>query len=149
MGKLDKSKYFLLIFGNFWSRKDLDKIGIEYKSLGFINDKKILNQIYCSSDIFIFPSLQEAFGKTWAEAFTCRIPVVCFKETSPSEIIEHKVDGYIVNQINSDKLKEGIEWISNNWVNNNEKKVINKKTFFFESRNVASQYLEIYKKILY
>ena len=146
--KLDKSKYFLLIFGNFWSEKDLDKIGIEYKSLGFINDKKILNQIYSSSDIFIFTSLQEAFGKTWAEAVTCGIPVVCFKETSPSEIIEHKVDGYIVNQINSDKLKEGIEWISNNWVNDNEKKVINKKTFFFESKNIASQYLEIYKKIL-
>ena len=29
--KLDKSRYFLLIFGNFWSQKTLDKVGIEYK----------------------------------------------------------------------------------------------------------------------
>ena len=147
--KLDKSKYFLLIFGNFWSRKDLDKIGIEYKSFGFVNNIKILNKIYCSSDIFIFPSLQEAFGKTWAEAFTCGIPIVCFKKTSPSEIIEHKVDGYIVNQINSEQLKEGIEWVSNNLVNNQEKKIINKKTFIFDARNIAFQYLKIYKKIIF
>lgn len=148
LGKLDKSKYFFLIFGNFWSQKDLDKIGIEYKSLGFINDKKTLNQIYRSSDIFIFPSRQEAFGKTWAEAVTCGIPVVCFKETCPSELIEHKVDGYIVNQINSDKLKDGIEWISNNLINDKEEKVTNKKKFIFDSKNIASQYLEIYKKTL-
>ena len=36
--KLDKSKYFLLIFGNFWSQEVLDNIGIEYKILGFIDD---------------------------------------------------------------------------------------------------------------
>ena len=44
--KIDKSKYFLLIFGNFWSQSALDKIGIEYKSLGYINDEKKLNLIY-------------------------------------------------------------------------------------------------------
>ena len=40
--KIDKSKFFLLIFGNFWSNESLDKIGIEYKSLGYIDDKKLL-----------------------------------------------------------------------------------------------------------
>ena len=38
--KLDRSKYFLLIFGNFWSYEILNDIGIEYKILGFIDDKK-------------------------------------------------------------------------------------------------------------
>ena len=40
--KIDTSKYFLLLFGSFWSHKTLNKIGIEYLSLGFLDDKKKL-----------------------------------------------------------------------------------------------------------
>ena len=55
--KLDKSKYYLLIFGNFWSHKTLDKIGFEYKSLGFIDDTKILNSVYSCADLFVASSI--------------------------------------------------------------------------------------------
>ena len=47
--KLDK-KVFILIFGSFWSQQLLDDVGIEYKNLGFINDKTKLNMIYSSAD---------------------------------------------------------------------------------------------------
>ena len=61
--KIDQSKYFLLIFGNFWSKKTLDEIGIEYKSLGFIHDKKILNDVYSCADIFVASSIQDGWPK--------------------------------------------------------------------------------------
>ena len=147
--KLDKSKYFLLIFGNFWSQRILDEIGIEYRSLGFIKDQRKLNLAYSCSDLFLFLSLQEAFGKTWAEAMTCQIPVICFKETSASEIIEHKKNGYIVDNINSDDLKEGIKWLTN--FQNNKFKLnenINEKIKLFDSNIIAEKYIDIYKKFL-
>ena len=147
--KLDKSKYFLLIFGNFWSQKILDNIGLEYKCLGFIEDKIILNAAYSSSDLFVFSSIQDAFGKTWAEASACGIPVVCFKNTCASEIIDHKTTGYIVDELESDELKKGIDWISNEldsnalWNSNFRKRIS-----IFDPQHIAKQYIELYKKIL-
>ena len=147
--KLDKSKYFLLIFGNFWSQEVLDNIGIEYKILGFIDDKKIINAAYSGADIFVAPSIQEAFGKTFAEAMLCEIPVVCFNNTSISEIVDHKINGYVVKNINSDELKDGINWISEQIKKNNYKKGgARAKAIDFDSKIIAKKYIELYKNTL-
>ena len=144
--KLDKSKYFLLIFGNFWSQKILDNIGIEYKILGFIDNKKIMNAAYSSADIFVASSIQEAFGKTFAEAMLCETPVVCFDNTSISEIVDHKINGYIVKNKNPHELKEGIDWMSEEI----KKKNYNKdrarvKAIDFDAKVIAKEYIELYK----
>ena len=146
---IDKSEYFLLLFGNFWSDDVLKKIGIEFKSLGFVNDRDYLNNIYCSSDIFLFPSKQEAFGKTWAEAMTCKIPVVCFDKSSASEFIDHKVDGFIVDKIDSFEFKKGIEWISSSYQKNNSNfSAFKKKLNNFDAKNIAKQYIQLYKELM-
>ncbi len=143
--KLDKTKYYLLIFGNFWSQNLLDDIGIEYKNLGFIDDKKKLNLVYSSADFFVFSSIQEAFGKTWAEALACHTPVICFSNTSASEFVEHKSNGYICDGFNDEKLKEGINWLSNKMNYNNLKNnTVNKKLFEIDAQNIAKKYIEIY-----
>ena len=147
--KLDKSKYFLLIFGNFWSQNRLDKIGIEYKSVGFIKEKKILNAAYHCSDIFVFSSIQDAFGKTWAEAIACDLPVVCFSKTPAAEILEHKINSYIVNEINSDSLKDGIEWISSKIDEGKFSKNFKKdKVYEFDQINIAKRYIQLYESLL-
>ncbi len=144
--KLDRSKYFLLIFGNFWSYEILNDIGIEYKILGFIDDKKKMNAVYASSDFFVFASIQEAFGKTWTEAMACKIPVVCFNNTSAAEIVDHKIDGYIVDKVNSDELKKGIDWISTFTESKNYNNVTRDKINIFDSKNIAKKYIELYKR---
>jgi len=147
--KLDKSKYFLLIFGNFWSQKTLDLIGIEYKCVGFIDDKKKLNAIYSSADLFIASSIQEAFGKTWAEAMACKIPVVCFDKTSASEIVDHKVNGYVAKNFDSNKLKDGIEWLSKEIDRGNYRRdKVPNKTLAFDAKFIAKKYIDLYKNAL-
>jgi len=147
--KLDKSKYFLIIFGNFWSNKIINEIGIEYKIFGFVDELNKLNNIYSSGDLFIFSSIQEAFGKTWAEALACGTPVLCFNQTPAAEIIDHKKNGYIANNSDPNSLKEGIEWISKNIVKNDENVIeIRKKASEFDSRLIALQYKELYENIL-
>ncbi|MDB4157744.1 glycosyltransferase [Candidatus Pelagibacter sp.] len=146
--KLDTSKYYLLIFGKFWSQKTLDEIGIEYKSLGFIDDKKILNTIYSSADFFIASSIQEAFGKTWAEAMACGTPIICFKNTPASEIIDHKINGYIVDNYNSDELLIGINWLSNEIKGNENKKDLTRnKIINFDAEIIAKKYVDLYGSI--
>jgi len=147
--KLDNSKYFLLIFGSFWSSKILDKIGIEYKNLGFINDNKMLNTIYSSADLFIASSIQEAFGKTWVESMACETPVVCFNNTSISEIVDHKINGYVVDGVDSDKLKEGIDWLAGEIKNGTYKRnKARNKVLNFDSKIVAEKYVSLYRDIL-
>ena len=34
-----------------------------------------------------------------------------FANTSISEIVDHKLNGYIVENINSDELLKGIQWV--------------------------------------
>ena len=145
---LDKSNYYLLIFGNFWSQKILDDIGFEYKNLGFIDDQNKLNNIYSSSDIFVGSSLQDAWPKTFAEAMLCGTPVVCFKNTSISEVVDHKKNGYVVENIQPHELKNGIEWLA---TNNEDKKLSNnarQKILEFDSKKIAKKYIDLYMNIL-
>ena len=50
------------------------------------------------------PKWQEAFGRTTAEALLAGCPVIGFKSGANAELIEHGVDGFIVNS-----LQEAIE----------------------------------------
>ncbi len=147
--KLDKTKYFLLIFGNFWSENTLDNIDIEYKTLGYINDKKTLNNVYCAADFFVASSIEDAWPKTFAEAMYCGTPVICFNNTSISEVVQHKINGYVVENFDPIQLKDGINWVSeeiikNNSMNNNaRKKILN-----FDAKVIAKKYIDLYKSVL-
>ena len=147
--KLDKSKYYLLIFGNFWSHKTLDKIGFEYKSLGFIDDIKILNSVYSCADLFVASSIQDGWPKTFAEAMYCKTPVVCFSNTSIAEIVNHKINGYVVQNFDSNQLKDGIEWLSREIDNNNlNVESVKNRIEEFGSDKIAKKYIKLYEKIL-
>ena len=148
--ELDKSKFFLLIFGKFWSHDLLDKMSINYKSFGFVTNQHILNAIYSSGDIFVASSLQDAWPKTFAEAMYCATPAVCFDQTSISEIVEHKKNGFIVKKREPKALKDGIIWLLDETKKNNliglqaREKIKN-----YDPNIIAMKYLNLYKKKLF
>jgi glycosyltransferase involved in cell wall biosynthesis len=51
---------------------------------------------YNSSDVFVLPSLDEAFGIALVEAMACGIPAVATNTHGPIEIIQDSIDGFIV-----------------------------------------------------
>lgn len=142
---IDHTKYFLLIFGNFWSKKILDEIGIEYKSIGFIHDKNTLSNVYSCADVFVASSIQDGWPKTFAEAIFCKTPVVCFSDTSIAEIVDHKINGYIVNEFDPRQLMDGITWLCNENLDLNKAKL---KISQFGSDSIAKKYIELYKNVL-
>ena len=146
---IDKSKYLLIIFGSFWSHNEIKEIGLEYKSLGFIKESFHLSQIYSAADIFVASSIQDAWPKTFAEAMYCGTPVVCFNKTSISEIVDHKINGYVVDDFDALSLKDGIDWLSDQVSKKGlgpEK--IQGKIFNYSPEKIALKYVELYKKIL-
>ena len=146
--QLDKEKYFLCFFGNV-DKNVVSDLGFEYKSFGYLNDNISLRLVYSCANVFVAPSLMDAFGKTIAESMGCGTPVVCFDATGTKDIVTHKVDGYKAESFKSDDLSSGIEWILDN--KNYEElcqKARNKVVREFDSVVAAKKYIELYEEIL-
>ncbi|KOR28583.1 glucosyltransferase, partial [Achromatium sp. WMS1] len=103
-----------------------------------------------SADIFVAPSLIDAFGKTLAESMSCKTPVVCFDATGPKDIVTQKKDGYKAKPFDSDDIAKGIEWVLENKERYQKlcsaarEKVVTK----FDSKQVAKQYIELYQSLV-
>jgi glycosyltransferase involved in cell wall biosynthesis len=80
-------------------------------ALGFVADPQRLREVYAAADVFIAPSVMEAFGKTLAEAQACGTPVVCFDATGPRDLVDHQVTGYRAAAFSADDLARGVDWV--------------------------------------
>ena len=145
----DKDNLFLLFFGNM-DENIIKQSGFEYKSLGFLHDIISLRLAYSASDVFVAPSLMDAFGKTLAESMSCGTPVVCFDATGPKDIVDNKVNGYKASPFDTSDLAAGINWVLSD--ENRHKKLCLKArgraVDSFDSKKVAGQYAELYRGAL-
>lgn len=119
------------------------------KNFGFIDDRKKLNNLYSSADVFLMPSLQEAFGKTALESIYSGTPVINFANTGAAEIIDDRKTGFIVEEKSSKCFIEGI-----NFFRKNQKHIklssfnrSNRSLKKFSKKNIAIKYINLYKKI--
>ena len=147
--KLDKKKYGILIFGNFWENERIDQVGLDYIHFGYVNSEKFLRQIYNCGDIFVTTATQDAFPKMFVESMLCSIPVICFANTSISDYLTHKKNSYISNYLNYSDFANGINWIS---FNQNIKKIkanARKSAMkHFNDNKLAKKHIELYEEIL-
>ncbi len=63
--------------------------------LGSITNERLLAVAYNAADLFVAPSIQEAFGQTVLEAQACGIPVVGFDVGGISDIVRHESTGLL------------------------------------------------------
>ena len=145
---LDSDKYMLCTFGK-GDTTNLLKKGFEVISLGFLYDDISLRIAYSMADVFVAPSLLEAFGKTIVEAMGCGTPVVCFDATGPKDLVDHKVSGYKAKPYFSEDLAKGITWVIDN-INNKASRdnIISKVLNNYDKSVIAKSYIDLYKTIL-
>lgn len=140
-------KLVLLIFGN--SHYQETNIPIKTIYLGCFNDDTMLSLAYNAADLFICPSIQENLPNTALEALACGIPVIGFNVGGLSEIINHKVNGYLSKTENFEDLANGILWfIENNNFNHiktNARQVIINN---YDISKTTNQWIELYNKII-
>jgi glycosyltransferase involved in cell wall biosynthesis len=145
---LNKEEYMLLFFGRFDSSA-AKSLGLDFINLGFLYDAVSLRLAYSAADVFVAPSLMDAFGKTLVESMACGTPVVCFDATGPKDIIVHKVTGYKSRPFDYEDLARGIGWVAEHKNSallssaSRERAVSN-----FDCRVIARQYAELYKDII-
>ena len=140
-------KITCLVFGN-GNFESFD----EFKMIKFgqVNVLNYLNIIYNAADLFIIPSLEEAFGQTCLEAMSCGVPVVGFNTGGiPDMIIDHETGllaetGNITDLAEKIKLLLGDNELRKKMSSNCRKKVLSEFTLNIQAAN----YYELYKRIL-
>jgi glycosyltransferase involved in cell wall biosynthesis len=75
--------------------------------LGFIEDPK---EFILASDYFVFSSRYDGFPNAVLESLACGIPIIALNSPGGiSEIIQHRRNGWLINELSEQGLAEGIE----------------------------------------
>jgi glycosyltransferase involved in cell wall biosynthesis len=69
-----------------------------------------LVEAYQSADLFVFPSVAEGFGQVLLESLACGLPILSTTHTAAPDLIEHGVQGFVVEPRRPDLIAERIEW---------------------------------------
>lgn len=144
--KLNKLNITLVVFGD----PDIKEIyltnNVMLKSVGKIDDFKILNTIYCCADLVAVPSYVETFGQVAIESISCGIPVVAFKTSGLLDIIIENFNGILCNPFEAGDMAEKIILaLSLKW---NCKAMRNDIDNRFGYIQIAKKYESFYNKIV-
>jgi glycosyltransferase involved in cell wall biosynthesis len=66
---------------------------VRHRRLGQVDSDELLAAVYRAADVFVMPSLEEAFGQTALEATACGTPTVAFAAGGVPEVIPNGVNG--------------------------------------------------------
>jgi len=147
IAKLKLDDIELVVFG---SSKPKDAVALKYRIhyLGHFHDDVTLKLLYSTVDVMIVPSLQENLSNVIMESLSCGTPVVAFNIGGNSDMIDHKINGYLAKPLDTDDLAQGIEWVltsdSYNTLSDNARE---KVLMYFDSKVVAKKYMQLYKNI--
>ncbi|QWR76085.1 glycosyltransferase family 4 protein [Candidatus Magnetomonas plexicatena] len=119
-------------------------------NMGFINNDAQLSLIYSAADVFVVPSIQEAFGLVAIEAMACATPVVAFNATGLPDVIKHKQTGYLAQPYDADDLYNGILWVLEDETRLNDLSInaVERVKSNFTYAVQSERYVKLYEEIL-
>ncbi|MBD3327782.1 glycosyltransferase [Candidatus Peregrinibacteria bacterium] len=107
----------LVITGEGPQRKILEKFIKNLKlsdNITLTGKQSDIAKILRSSDLFVLPSVKEAFGMVLLEAMAAQVPIVATEVGGIPEIIQHKKTGVLVAPKDFNALAEAITELINN-----------------------------------
>jgi glycosyltransferase involved in cell wall biosynthesis len=116
---------------------------------GFITPNTEFIKYYNASDVFVLPSLNEGMSNNMLEALASGMPIIMTPTGGADELIKEGINGYIVKFKDSNDISEKIEKLIK------EPDLVKKMALEsrkiaenFSWKKVASQYAEIYQKVI-
>jgi glycosyltransferase involved in cell wall biosynthesis len=119
----------IVIFGSNYNKSIADKIPFPAHFLGHLNDELTLVMMYNMLDVFVCPSLAEAFGQTILESLVCNVPVVGFDVGGITDMVNIDT-GYLAKYKDSVDLANGISLLLKNPKSNVNEYI---KTFYLDA----------------
>ena len=84
-----------------------------HMAFGTIESDQLQALIYRAADVFVIPSLEEAFGQTALEAISCGTVVAGFQVGGIVDIVKNGLNGELVPRGDSFSLSRAIESLLN------------------------------------
>ncbi|WP_298723310.1 glycosyltransferase family 4 protein [uncultured Ferrovibrio sp.] len=100
-------KVQLVAFGNPLGSTQFD---FPVRYVGRLHDDLSLALLYACADVMAAPSVYENAAKTVLEAMACGVPVAAFANTGQVDLIDHKLNGYLAQNLSAEDLALGIAW---------------------------------------
>lgn len=115
--------------------------------LGSITNDLFLSWVYNAADVFVIPSLQEAFGQTCLEAMACGVPCAGFNTGGIPDMIREGETGHLATTGNSAELAAAIETTLKNkdTLGVNARKMVEEN---FTLAHQANKYIQVYQELL-
>lgn len=145
---ISKKNTELVVFGSDKPKND-HGLGFRTNYVGRLNDDISMITLYSAVDLVVSPSLQENLSNVIMESLACGCPVIAFDIGGNHDMIDHRINGYLVKPYDKLDLAEGIKWI----LENPEHKVLKKNArdkilSEYGERTVVEQYIKLYKSLL-
>jgi glycosyltransferase involved in cell wall biosynthesis len=130
-------------------RRQVTELGCDdvVRFIGFRTD---IPDLMSAADLFVLPSIAEAFGVVFAEALYLGTPIVATTTGGIPEVVTNGVDGILVDPENSEALAECVaELINDNdklksFQNKGREKVIER----FEFEDMTRKYEAVYEDLI-
>ena len=118
--------------------------------VGMVTFDRFMSVLYSAADVFVIPSLEEAFGQTALESLACKTPVVGFDVGGIPDIVRPNVTGLLAPKADVNALRNGIEEILKNPTKQRQfgetgREIVLKE---FTLENQACKYLALYGDLL-
>ena len=84
---------------------------VEVRNLGSITDDRTLACVYSAADVFVCPSREDNLPNTVMESMSCATPVIAFHVNGLSDLIDHKVNGYLCRPFDVTELLDGVKFL--------------------------------------
>jgi glycosyltransferase involved in cell wall biosynthesis len=151
LSKLYSKNIVLLTFGEIENQELFNDFNFPIKNIGFVNSPTLLSVIYSSADIFVFPSIYEAFGQVALEAMSCQTPVVGFQTGGIPDMIRQGETGLLAINKSADDLSKQIQWAIDHPsetknMGYNARKIVESE---FTLDLQASKYISLYESLIY
>lgn len=139
---LDMQDFVLCSFGSYHEQSFTSNM--KHIHLGYISDDRMAAVVYNAADVFIIPSLEEAFGQTTIESQCCGTPVIGFPVGGIKESIEHGKNGYLCEEVSSDSLAKTIQLFFNIKNAFDSERISRESREKYSYERCAEQYLKVY-----
>lgn len=100
----------VVVFGGGKSNVNHD-IGMKTHYIGAARDNVSLAILYATADLFVTPSMQDNLPNTLVEAMACGLPCVGFSVGGIPEIINHGVNGFLVEPFSISELANSMAFL--------------------------------------
>lgn len=99
----------VLVAAAGWFGRDEEPPIPGMRAMGYMEDPVRLAMLYSAADLFVGPSLEEAFGQVFVEAAACGTPSVGYPVGGVPEAIADGVSGRVAARVDPEALADAIE----------------------------------------